>query len=397
MDRQNDWFTGIDYYHNYREKEIVIERKIIDSPTQQYMHEQVEMIYVLSGDAVVSINGRDFHAEEGNLFCMYTHHFYNIHSIKEKLDVVYVKFFIGLFMYMSWEKHPRHANARLMYDTCPMVKLFDDEKEDIERIIYKLLKENKEARFASKNMIVYKTLELHACFCRYTYEHIGINKKEENELWEIIKRVILSPSKCLELKEIAAKINCSERTLNQKIKNACGYTFYQLQQFGKILNACALFHFPELSMEYISDILGFSSTQAFYRLFVQHCKMTPREYQKKCVGSEEKDYIGTGLAMQFLQYMHLNFMHDITIDNLCDEFCIKPYTAKQLFDSVFGTNFSDILNEIRVNYAASILHTDKYSILEVSLLCGFNSLSTFQRTFKEFMNQTPSEYKRLMQ
>lgn len=396
MQRQNDWFTGIDYYHNYQEKEITVERKTIDSPIQQYLHEQVEMIYVLSGDAHINVNGFDFHATEGSFFCLYAHHFYNIHSILEKLDVVYVKFYIGLFIYMSWERHPKRANATLVYDTCPMVKLTGEEKESVERIIHKILKEKKERRFASMNILVYKTLELHAYYCRYAYEHACSNSKEENEVWDIIKRVILATGKNLQLKDVAKEANCSMRNLNQRIKKATGYTFFQLQQFGKILHACALFHFPELSIEYISDLLGFTSVTSFYRLFLQYRKMSPRDYQKKCVGTEEEDYMGSGLALQFLQYMHINFMNDLTIENLCEEFRIKPYTVKQIFENIFGTSFKNVLNEIRISYATSFLKIEEHSIIEVSLMCGFDSLSTFQRAFKEYMHQTPSEYKKLM-
>ena len=395
MQRQNDWFTGIDYYHNYREKEINVERKIIDAPIQQFMHEQVEMIYVLSGNAYVNVNGVDFHAKGGSFFCLYAHHFYNVHSIIEKLDVVYVKFYIGLFMHMSWERHPKRANATLVYDTCPMVKLEGDEKEIVEQIVHMILKEKSEQRFASMNVLVYKTLELHAYYCRYAYEHVCSNNKEEDEVWNIIKRVILSTGKNLQLKDFAKEANCSMRILNQRIKKASGYTFFQLQQFGKILHACALFHFPELSIEYISDLLGFTSITSFYRLFVQYRNMSPRDYQKKCIGTKE-EYLGSELALQFLQYMHLNFMNNLTIENLCEEFRIKPYTVKQLFENIFGTSFKDILNEIRISYSTSFLKVEEYSILEVSLMCGFDSLSTFQRAFKEHMHQTPSEYKKLM-
>ena len=396
MQRQNDWFTGIDYYHNYREKEITVERKIIDTPTQQKLHEQVEMLYVLSGNAYINVNGSEYHATEGSFFCLYSHHFYNIHSILEKLDVVYVKFYIGLFIYMSWERHPKRANATLVYDTCPMIKLNGEEKQIIEQSIHMLLKEKNEQRFASMNILVYKTLELHSYYCRYAYEHVSLNNEEEDRVWNIIKRVILSTGKTLDIKDIAKNEDCSIRTLNQNIKKACGYTFFQLQQFGKVLHASALLHFPELSLEYISDLLGFTSVTSFYRLFVQYRNMTPRDYQIKCIGTEEKDYIGSALVLQFLQYMHINFMNDITIDNLCEEFRIKPYTARQLFEKIFGTSFNNILNEIRISYAASLLKADEHSVIEVSHMCGFDSLSTFQRVFKDYMHQTPSDYKSQM-
>lgn len=396
MKRQNDWFTGIDYYHSHREKEITIEEKTVIAPTEKKIHEQVEMLYVLSGRGVLSINGYKYIAKEGSFFCMYSHHFYNIESVEKKLHVVFIKFYIGLFMYMSWEKHPKNANARLMYDTSPLVNLEGQQKEKIKGIVLDIIQEKENRRFGSMNMIEYKTLELHTYFCRYAYERINLNQEQENEVWKIIKKIILTTSKNLSLEEISEEKGCAPRILNRNIKEACGYTFFQLQQFGKIINACALLHFPELSMEYISHILGFSSVNSFYRFFLKYCSVTPRDYQKKCIGNENAPLMATGLAMQFLQYMHMNFMRDLSLESICREFCIKEYSGKEIFEHIFGGSFNDVLNEIRVCYASSLLRVSDFTILEISFFCGFDSLSTFQRTFKTYMNQTPGEYRHIM-
>ncbi|MDU4891339.1 MAG: AraC family transcriptional regulator [Clostridium sp.] len=396
MKGQKDWFTGIDYYHNYREKEITVERKIIKEPTKISMHEQVEMVYVLGGEGIIKINGCDYKAEEGSFFCMYAHHFYSISSITSDLKVVIVKFYIGLFMYMSWERHPKDANARLVYDTCPRVFLQGTQRSKVQALIEDILEESRERRFGSMNILEYKTLELHTYFCRYAYERIGVDKKQENQVWGVIQRVVLTTSENLELQELAKDLNCAPRTLNAWIKQTCGYTFFQLKQFGKILNACALLHFPELSMEYISDILGFSSKQSFYRLFAQYCKMTPREYQKSCIGNEEVRAMNTGMGMQFLQYIHMNFMQDISLEGICEKFFLKPYTARETFEEIFGDNFNNILNEIRISYACAFLRSFDYTVLEIANMCGFESLSTFQRTFKAYMNQSPSQYRKLL-
>ncbi|MEG1595737.1 MAG: AraC family transcriptional regulator, partial [Lachnospiraceae bacterium] len=324
--------------------------------------------------------------------CLYSHHFYEIDSIKEKLDVIYVKFYIGLFMYMSWEKHPKNANAKLVYDTKAIVQLREKDNSKIKQLFLELLEEKQQQRFESKNLIEYKTLELHAYFCRFAYEEIGFSPENESEIWTVIKKVVLTTGKNLSLKEIAQELNLTESKLNRMIKEACGYTFFQLQQAGKVLNSCALLHFPELSMNYISDLLGFSSVTMFYRIFQQFCKMSPREYQKENIGGDEFVLVNSSMAMQFLQYMHLNFMQDLTLEELCKVCYVKPYQAKQIFTKAFGMNFNHLLTEIRISYAAAFLQTGKCSAVDTAALCGFDSYTTFQRKFKLYMKQTPSEY-----
>ncbi|MEG1458854.1 MAG: AraC family transcriptional regulator [Acetivibrio sp.] len=393
MERQKDWFTGSNYYDNYIENEIIIEKRILSKPTPINRHEMVEIIYVMKGKGIFFINGMEYHIEQGSFFCLYSHHFHSILTIEENIEIMSVKFYIGLFMHMCWEKHPKNAHERLVYDTCPLVFLKGKEREEIEHIMDNLWKEQKERRFESKNLIGYMTLVLHAYHCRYAFENIGKDPVEQSVIWKIIEQAILYTSNKLSLEDMTENTGLSKQVLNQKIKQNCGLTFFQLQQYGKILNACALLHFSELSLDYISDILGFSSITAFYRVFVQYAGMTPRDYQKKEVGNLDMIKSKEGLALQFLQYMHLHFQKDISLKTICEEFCVKEYTARQMIQEIFNRSFKDLLNEIRVSYACSYLKATQKNVVEISNLCGFNSYSTFQRTFQQCMNQTPKEYR----
>ena len=98
-------------------------------------------------------------------------------------------------MYMSWEKHPGNANAKLVYDTKPVVRLTGREKTRTENLIQDLLEEQNSDRFERKNMIEYKTLELHAYFCRYAFEQIGEEEQgaeKERKAWDIILKIVYS-------------------------------------------------------------------------------------------------------------------------------------------------------------------------------------------------------------
>lgn len=394
MKQQNDWYTGINHYDNYVEKEIGVERMTIDGLTEPYLHERVELFYVLSGKGVISVNGYAYEAAPGSLFCLYSHHFHHVEAVEERLDVAVIRFHIGLFMYMSWEKHPKHANARLVYDTKPVVQLAGEERDVVEALVRSILREAGEERFERLNMIEYKTLELHAYYCRFAYEEIGKAAPRERTVWNTIEKVILATGEDITLEDMTEG-ECSAQTLNRRIKEACGFTFFQLKQFGKVINACALLHFPELSMEYIGDLLNFSSTAAFYRVFKQYCGVTPREYQAENIGIAPPGS-GAGAAMQFLQYIHIHFSEDMKLEDVCMRFCMKPYTVRQIFQQVFGNTFEELLAQVRVAYACAFLRTGDRTVLEIASLCGFNSQAMFLRHFKHWMNQTPEEYRKSM-
>ena len=52
-----------------------------------------------------------------------------------------------------------------------------------------------------------------------------------------------------------------------------------------MFNACALLHFPDLSIQYISDCLGFNTVEDFHRVFKRYMQVSVREYQTENIGS----------------------------------------------------------------------------------------------------------------
>lgn len=394
MKRQKDWFTGVNYYDNYREKEIFMEEKTCRQSERPGFHEQVELLYIEEGSGELEVNGLSYPMRRGSFFCLYSHHFHGIKKVQEPVRVFSVKFYIGLFMYMCWEKHPKDAHEKLVYDTCPYVSLQGREREELEELMSRLKREKKEERFENKNLVEYLTLALHAYHCRYAFEKIGKNGKERSRVWQAIESAILSTEDKLSLEHLAKDAGCSERMLNRRIKEESGYTFFQLQQYGKVLNACALMHFPELSLEYISDLLGFSSKTAFYRVFRQYMGFTPREYQEGYIIGNSSTRKKEALGLQILQYIHFNFSQDISLKDICREYALKEYTLREAMEQIFHKSFSELLSEVRISYACSLLAATKETILNISGWCGFNSLSTFQREFSLCMGQTPGEYRR---
>lgn len=75
---------------------------------------------------------------------------------------------------------------------------------------------------------------------------------------------------------------------------------------------------------------------------------------------------------------------------------------KYIFDIIreyHSSNVSDYLNNLRLNYARTLLaqSSDKRTIDAIALDAGFNSRSVFFRLFKEKYGMTPSEFRRLME
>ena len=86
---------------------------------------------------------------------------------------------------------------------------------------------------------------------------------------------------------------------------------------------------------------------------------------------------------------------DLTLFSLSDQLNVQPNHLSQVINVFEGKNFFDFINVYRVNEVKSYLQKNPKShltLLGVAFDCGFNSKSSFNRAFKKFASQTPSEF-----
>ncbi len=62
------------------------------------------------------------------------------------------------------------------------------------------------------------------------------------------------------------------------------------------------------------------------------------------------------------------------------------------FKSITQKTYVEFLNTLKLNYAKVLLISEKLPIIEVADICGFNSLSNFNRVFKQQMGIPPSDF-----
>lgn len=388
MKQQNDWYTGIDYFQSYKEQDIQIEEQIITQPIPLTRHERVELWYVSGGDGDILVNGVPHTVQEASFLCLYAHHLYEVTAVRKPLHVLRIQFYIGLFMHAMWEKHPRGRNASLVYET-PACLICQD--EGVQKLFVQARQEYTGNAFGSRNMLMYIVLQIHMLFCRYALREP--DNKNNAPIWKLIKRTIVASQEYMTLQEAAAQLHLHPRYLNQKIKDTCGYSFTRLRSFGKIINACALLHFEDLSISYIVDLLSYSSTAAFYRQFQSWTGMSPLDYQKNRILDNAHFYCRKDLYLQIMQYLYLHFSQEITLEDMAEECHRKSYELEQLLKNEYQTSWTQELTRIRVQQAAALLTATSRTITLIAMDCGFSSLAVFERQFTSSMGCTPEQYR----
>lgn len=106
---------------------------------------------------------------------------------------------------------------------------------------------------------------------------------------------------------------------------------------------------------------------------------------------------------QVLEYMETKepFTNPtLTLGSLSSELNIQPRRLSEVIKKQTAYNFNQFINKFRVDKAKELLNSPQYahySILGIAEEAGFNSKATFNTTFKQFTQMTPSQFKKQIQ
>lgn len=96
---------------------------------------------------------------------------------------------------------------------------------------------------------------------------------------------------------------------------------------------------------------------------------------------------------QVYEYALKNFRRKILLEELADLLCMTPTSFSRYFTMKNNKPFSKFVAEIRIKHACKLLTETEDSIAQICYECGFNTLSNFNKQFKDIMLKKPTEYK----
>lgn len=109
-------------------------------------------------------------------------------------------------------------------------------------------------------------------------------------------------------------------------------------------------------------------------------------YENKLVNIESK------AIKDALQYIEEHYNEKITLEVLAKELYLNESYLSKLFKKEIGLNFSDFLNNIRIEKSKKLLLENNYKIYEIADKVGFSNSKYFISVFKNKTGKTPKEY-----
>lgn len=94
-----------------------------------------------------------------------------------------------------------------------------------------------------------------------------------------------------------------------------------------------------------------------------------------------------------VQYVYEHYLDPLSLTSLSERFGVHPSQLSTLFGEAYGIHFVDLLHELRVRHACSLLISSELPISQVAYESGFSSFSTFSRAFLRIRGMTPRQYR----
>ncbi len=125
----------------------------------------------------------------------------------------------------------------------------------------------------------------------------------------------------------------------------------------------------------------------FQGFFIQN-----REFRS---GNDDANPADLDRLYRIIKYMYRNYDRKITLNDVAQNEHLSIYYASHMIKKLSGLSFQNLLNYIRVECAEKLLNEHRYTLTQISELCGFSSLTYFNKCFTTWHGITPSQYKKL--
>jgi AraC-like DNA-binding protein len=159
--------------------------------------------------------------------------------------------------------------------------------------------------------------------------------------------------------------------------------------------------FPEPAIQILrEDIINLANSNDSFasviRLFNLLYRLSLVEHARELSSSsfvDAKEEHEDDRVRRVKNHIATNYMQDISLKELSELVCMSEDSFSRFFKNKTGRTPNRYLIDYRLGIAARLLLTTKLSVAEIGYSCGFNTLSHFNRLFRESKGCTPSEFR----
>lgn len=109
--------------------------------------------------------------------------------------------------------------------------------------------------------------------------------------------------------------------------------------------------------------------------------------------SEKFPAMGDKRIDKIISFINSNYTRKIRLDEIAEKANMNPTAFCRYFKENTGKTLLQYVMDMRVGYACKLLAVGNMDISQIALECGFDSITHFNRTFKQWTQLTPTQYR----
>lgn len=158
------------------------------------------------------------------------------------------------------------------------------------------------------------------------------------------------------------------------------------------------FYGPKKSeaIELMKELVGMKGIHSvIHLLHILEILATTKEYHYISSKSFDESFNQheTDRLNKVYEYVFKNFRSKVSLEEIAALFHMTPTSFSRYFTMKNNKSFTKFVAEIRIKHACEMLTETDASIAGICYDCGFNTLSNFNKQFKEITLKKPTEYK----
>ncbi len=272
------------------EAKFAIKRKVRYYTLHEHRHEYIEIVYVLKGEFVQSIEGKKNKMEKGD-FCIFDKNTKHASEVINKNHIVInmlltPKFFDGVFMHLlSDDNYISNFIVNTLYsmnNTQNFIKYHVNEGTTLHIILQNLLIEYFSESTRSKAAINGYLLILFAELSRaLTQTNEAVINESHKSIKEEVFNYLRGNFKNTNLKSMAEYFHFHPSYLSNLIKKEFGKNLKDLFMEVRMAEACSLLENTNMTIETIISEIGYTNNSYFYKVFKKQFGCTPIDYRNR--------------------------------------------------------------------------------------------------------------------
>ncbi len=254
---------------------------LLDYP---HVHDEMEILYLLSGKISVIVNDDELHLEAGDIIFinrLAAHHFFEVSNDCEyillqfkphisynskKINIKYLQPFYNTNSFIYHISHCRNEETAELADCISNIQIYSDDDFAYELMTQSLL--------------------IKLLFLFYKNDIFNSNDNSLNDKTKAIKRIAklqeyIDAHYASELTVSFACefVNLDYHYFSRLFKQETGKTFVEYVTMIRIMQAQKMLVKTNHPVIYIAQSVGIPNITYFNRVFKTHCQMTPRQYR----------------------------------------------------------------------------------------------------------------------